>query len=289
MFQFNRFFKTLLVTSMSMIFSPQLTAADTTGRNIISFWNGNKSEIRQSYESEVFATVIKQINQSLNKSYRWHENRDTLSIAEESSIFSQQEYDVFVSVAGNPKLDQENKILIPIPLMQGLLGTRLMIINERDRVKFATIKTKAQLQALYSGIPAGWADAKLFIANNFNVNETGTFDDILLRLKRKQFDYFALGANEIESVYEQRVTAKENLIIEPTLALYYPFPVVFYVNPNRAELAQQLRASLHQLVQNETLNKIFARYFAQIQERLNLTERKFIHLENPLLPKALAN
>ncbi|WP_143870402.1 transporter substrate-binding domain-containing protein [Catenovulum sediminis] len=289
MFQFNRFFKTLLVTSMSMIFSPQLTAADTTGRNIISFWNGNKSEIRQSYESEVFATVIKQINQSLNKSYRWHENRDTLSIAEESSIFSQQEYDVFVSVAGNPKLDQENKILIPIPLMQGLLGTRLMIINERDRVKFATIKTKAQLQALYSGIPAGWADAKLFRANNFNVNETGTFDDILLRLKRKQFDYFALGANEIESVYEQRVTAKENLIIEPTLALYYPFPVVFYVNPNRAELAQQLRASLHQLVQNETLNKIFARYFAQIQERLNLTERKFIHLENPLLPKALAN
>ena len=59
----------------------------------------------------------------------------------------------------------------------------------------------AESVPLYNGIPAAWADAGLFRVNHFPIQEDGSFEDLFSSLKEGEFDYAALGANEIVQVY----------------------------------------------------------------------------------------
>ncbi|MFQ3235566.1 MAG: ABC-type amino acid transport substrate-binding protein [Paraglaciecola sp.] len=245
----------------------------------IAFWNGNKTPSRQVYEQQVLQAALRAagVNTGINT-----DERD-LSIDEEASVFSQQLFDVFATVQGNPKLNKENKILIAKPIMEGLLGQRLLIIRKADSAMFAAIKQTDEIKKIRSGIPTGWADVALFKANQYNTIEMGNFDTIFQHLLNNDFDYLALGANEIEQVYQQAGLEKLGLTIAPTLMLHYPFPVVFYVNPNNPELAQKLNTGLDLIIKNGTLKTMFDKHFGHLYNRLHLADRTSFQLKNPLI------
>jgi len=245
----------------------------------IAFWNGNKTPSRQVYEQQVLQAALSAagVKEAINSDER------ELSISEESSVFSQQLFDVFATVQGNPKLNKENKILIPQPIMKGLLGQRLLIIRQTDSAMFGAINQTDEMKKIRSGIPTGWADVALFKANHYNTIEMGDFDTIFQHLVNNDFDYLALGANEIEQVYQQAELEKLGLTIAPTLMLEYPFPVVFYVNPNNPELAQQLNTGLDMIIKDGTLNAMFDKHFGHLYSRLHLADRTRFKLNNPLV------
>ena len=245
----------------------------------IAFWNGNKTPSRQVYELQVLQAALSAagVKAGINSDER------NLSISEESSVFSQQLFDVFATVQGNPKLNGENKILIAKPIMKGLLGQRLLIIRQTDSAMFAAIKQTDEIKKIRSGIPTGWADVALFKANKYNTIEIGDFDTIFQHLVDNDFDYLALGANEIEQVYQQAGLEKLGLLIAPTLMIQYPFPVVFYVNPNNPQLAQQLNTGLDLIIKNGSLKAMFDKHFGHLYRRLHLSDRTSFKLKNPLI------
>ncbi|MBD3584293.1 amino acid ABC transporter substrate-binding protein [Salinimonas sp. HHU 13199] len=258
--------------------------ADT--QQTIAFWNGNKTQVRQVYERKLLDAV-------LNATVKAHgpfavsENTETLTNREESDVFTDQNTDVFVTVAGNPKLRNKDKIVVAQPLMKGLLGHRLLIVRKQDLPRFDNIQTEAAFKQLSIGIPDGWADAELFRHNGYNVVEGGTFDEIFDLLAAKKFDYVALGANEIEQAFESRAEKYEMFSIEPTTLLYYPFALVFYVNPEKPALAERLREGLEAVEQSGEAQRLFDEATGNLIERLNLTDRKVFHLQNPMLPETL--
>lgn len=254
----------------------------------IKFWNGNKTASRQQYEREILDATLG-ATVATKGPYTIVESREDYPLAEdEASVFRSKGFDIFGTVAGNQKLAREQKILIPLPLMKGILGYRILIIRNADAAKFAAIKSAADLKKLRMGIPDTWADAGLFRHNGYPVVEKGSFDDLFQRLEANEFDYVTFGANEVTSVFAGRAAKSGKLIIEPSLLVYYPFPLVFYVNPQQPALADRITHGLQTIGANGELDKIFNRFYGDLLGQLHLAERTRITLENPILPKEMA-
>lgn len=254
----------------------------------IKLWNGNKTQSRQQYEREVLEAALKATNGSHGP---WQLQEDLTEYplaADEASVFRTKGVDIFGTVAGNAKLADEKKIVIPLPLMKGLLGYRILIIRAADKAKFAAITSAAQLQQLRMGIPSTWADAELFRQNGYKVEEKGSFDDLFTRLENKEFDYVTFGANEVTGVFNERAAASGKLVVDTSLLVFYPFPLVFYVNPDNKALAERVTQGLKIISGNGELDNIFNRYFAADLQLVNLPARAMISLKNPMLPDEMA-
>lgn len=249
----------------------------------VDFWNGNRSEIRQHYESDVLQAVLEVTSNEFG-AFQLIESRKEYPGVEESRAFSHKKHDVLVTVAGNQKFKENEVIMISKPLAKNLLGYRIPIIKEKNQAKLANAKN---IKKLVHGIPKTWSDATIFKYNEFAISEEGDFSDIFERLTSDNFDYTTFGANEVKSIYQNRDLKNKGLVIEESTLLFYPFPLVFYVNPKNETLAKRINTGLQTIEENGTLDAIFQDYYGSLVKDLNLTKRELITLSNPLIPKSL--
>jgi hypothetical protein len=253
----------------------------------VYFWNGNKSPARQSYETALLQECLKATNEEYGSAKVLVDNIDYPRADDEANIFAIGA-DILVTVAGNIKFQDKQKLVIPQPLTKGLLGYRLLLVRDESLTKFAQIKQPQQLQALSIGIPETWADADLFRHNRYKVIEHGTLDDLFILLKNGTFDYVALGVNEIEEIFKHRAVPIGGISIEPSLMLYYPFPLVFYVNPCNPVLAERIEKGLKLIAYNGEHETLFSHHHGDVAQRLNLRNRNTLTLTNPMLPTDMA-
>ncbi|HSH09230.1 MAG TPA: hypothetical protein VK995_02500 [Oceanipulchritudo sp.] len=247
------------------------------------FWNGNKSPSRQRYELEVLETVLQATEQASGPVTLRIDDTDYPRAEDEASVF-EKGVDALVTVAGNRKFEGKEKIEINIPIAKGLLGCRLLIVKQERLQAFSAVTSMAELARLSIGIPATWADADLFRSNGFSVAEKGSFADVFIRLKREEFDYVALGANEIEEAFASMAAPLGGLALESVLMIQYPFPLVFLVNPAQPLLAERISTGLKNILGNGELDRVFDKHYGSIVERLELGRRRVFHLRNPFLP-----
>ena len=253
----------------------------------INFWNGNKSHARQVYELQILEAALAATEQAFGGWTLGNDCTDFPTVEGEASVFRSKGFDVFATVAGNPKLANERKIVINTPLMKGLLGYRLLIVREIDLPRFAQVDEAGQMQKLALGIPFSWADAALFRFNGYTVVEGGTYDELFDRLKSGEFDYVTLGANEIEEAFAARALPVGGLCLEASLLIYYPFPLLFYVNPDKPELAKRIEEGLDRIIENGALDQLFREQYGDLVTRLRLKDRTTFRLENPNLSEEL--
>jgi ABC-type amino acid transport substrate-binding protein len=245
----------------------------------IIFWNGNKSPIRQRHELTVLEAVLDATGGAAALEV---DPKDYPSAEDEGNIFNTGA-DLLVTVAGNEKFHGKEKIVLSQPIAGGILGQRILIVREDRLAAFASLDGAAGLKRLAIGIPSTWADANLFRANGYPVVERGSFDDLFIRLKAGECDYVALGANEVEEAYADRTEPLGGLVIEPSWMIRYPMPLVFYVSPDRPELAQRMQAGLERIMADGQMDTIFSAHYGAIRERLQLDQRRVIELFNPML------
>jgi len=256
---------------------------DTQSTMTLKFWNGNRSEARQVYEREVLQAILE------TTETEWGEIGIEESVEEypgddEALVFTKKGHDLFVTIAGNQKFQEGDMIVIPHLLTKNLLGYRVPIIRKEDAGLFNNISEHEDIQKLEHGIPETWSDATIFRHNGYNVVEEGNFDDIFDRLENGLFDYSAYGANEVLGVYENRASTREGLIIDQNVLLFYPFPLVFYINPDLPELAQRIDEGMQMIISSGRLDEIFEDHYGDIVGQLNLDGRRLFVLENPLIP-----
>ncbi|MFT4630310.1 MAG: hypothetical protein ACI9WC_001822 [Arenicella sp.] len=254
----------------------------------INFWNGNKTVARQSYETELLEACLRVTAKDYGTVNLNIDNTNYPLAEDEGNIFHLGA-DILVTVAGNMKFKGKRKVIIEQALTKGLLGYRLILVRDESLEIFRTLKNETQLKTLAIGIPETWADAELFRQNNYNVVEKGTLDDVFTQLKDGAFDYTALGANEIEAVFNQRAKPLGGISIQPSLMLYYPFPLVFYVNHRKPALAERIDRALKILIASGEHDQIFDKSYADVVQRLGLKQRRCFKLYNPILPQEMSN
>ncbi|MEZ9566972.1 ABC transporter substrate-binding protein [Vibrio artabrorum] len=248
-----------------------------------NFWNGNKSSKRQHYEFELLQSLL---NWDSHKSVIVHSDNTDLPSAEDEGNVLNRGFDVLVTVAGNSKFVNKPAVKLHSPICKGLLGHRILIIREKDQSTFHNIH-REQLKSLIAGVPATWADAKLLRTNGYQVLEQGSLPEILYLLVDKKCDYVSLGANEIESIYQEHTNSLKGLVIEKSIMLYYPLPLVFYVRPEQAKLAQLLDKKLTGYMLSGKFESLFNKHFGDDVRAIGLEHRKTINLSNPELPPEL--
>ena len=176
---------------------------------------------------------------------------------------------------------------VRVPLLKGLMGYKIFLINPADQPRFSRITTLAELQALRAGVGADWPDNKILRANGIETVSSSNYEALFRMLAAKRFDFFPRGASEVWSEYRNH--PEVTLHIEEDLVLVYPAPVYFFVNIDNASLEQRLEKGLHKIMANGKFDEYFFKHPIIIDaiKRVRIHERRKIYLTNPLLPRTV--
>lgn len=275
----------ILLLPISLLSISGLCVAENTEN--VKFWNGNKTSARQGYEVALLNACLSATESKFGVANLIIDNTNYPVAADEGSVLDNGAQ-ILVTIAGNVKFSDKNKIIIPQSLTKGLLGYRLLIVKDESLKVFDRISSTKDLRSLAVGIPATWGDAEIFRRNSYSVVEKGTYEDLFTLLKNGDFDYTTLGVNEIEEAFEQKAKPLGDLSIEPSVMVYYPFPLVFYVNSNNPALAKRIDMGLKMIKDSGEYEKLFDHYHGDVVARLGLNKRKIFSLDNPFLADELA-
>lgn len=241
---------------------------------------------RNTYINELLAEVLKQTEEKygvIDVKYAIEVNNERAK----KLILNENYGDVLRGVA---QIEWEQTLIpIRIPILNGLNGLRVLLINQQDQAKFSNIKHLDELKKLAGGLGHTWIITKALKQQGFKVVTTPMYDSLFTMLKKNRFDYFSRGLHQI--LYEYKTRKQENpaLHIEETILLYVPLPVFFYVNPNKPKLAERITEGLQLMISNGSFQTLFSKHFADIFTELNINQRKLFYIENNTLSDASKN
>lgn len=180
-------------------------------------------------------------------------------------------------------MDSELNI-IPVPVMKGLLGYRVLIVKRKNVDKYRAISRYEDLKKFSAGQVNDWADVAIYQENGLPVVQGTSFESLFYMLSRDRFDYIPLSAGEAEKTLEELKTQYKDLVIVPNLVIYYPFPVFFQVSKNHPQLSRRLSEGVKLASADGTLDRLFKQYFSDVLILLNSPDIRLFELYNPNLP-----
>lgn len=147
---------------------------------------------------------------------------------------------------------------------------------------------KALRQQLIFGLNSQWADLPIMRANGFTVETSLSYEKLFAMLTAGRFDAFPRGLNEAARELEERKKSYPQLAVEQTCALFFPYPVYFWVSRDNAALAQRIERGLKLALADGSFRQLFESYHATEIATLAKDKRQVIRLANPVLPAGTA-
>jgi hypothetical protein len=186
-----------------------------------------------------------------------------------------------IFVAPTRKEWEERTLPVRIPIRKGLLGYRLLLINQQDQTRIAKVSDIDALKKLVLGGGAQWSTTAALRKLGFTVEGGSEYESLFSMLEFRRFDVFPRGVNEIFGEFDSRKDKFPNMRIEKHLALYQPLPTYFFVSPKRPDLVKRLEEGLKQMIADGTLDRLFHAHHGKALERANIGSRRIISIPNP--------
>jgi hypothetical protein len=182
----------------------------------------------------------------------------------------------------------ERSLRVNVPILKDLLGYRRLLIRRDELERFKNIRHAEELKGLVVGQANGWVDVEIYRHNGYRVNDTPTPASLFDMLARKRFDYIPISLMEADNALANRPELASQLMLLPDITLYFPLPIIFYVNIHEPQLAERLEAGLTLARQDGSFERLFRSSFAhELQLIREGSARRFL-LTNPFVPKELA-
>ena len=183
---------------------------------------------------------------------------------------------------GTP-ISQAEVIQIPFDFLQGILGYRICLINSKARVNLADAGNLEGLRKIRVGQGYDWTDVEVYRHNRIPIEVYPGLVNLIPALGLNRIDCVALGANEVQFKYKDLKDQYPFLKVDPSLILYYHFPIYFYVSKKHPALAERMTLGLKKLRESGAYDALFNEFYAQYLAPLDLHNRKIICLVNPYL------
>lgn len=208
-----------------------------------------------------------------------------LAMNEERSLAELKQGELVNVVWSSTSNEKETEFIpIRIPLRKGLLGYRIALIDPSNQALIDTVRTVDDLRKLNVGQGFGWGDVNVYKANGIPVATAG-YESLFAMVSRDRFHLYPRGINEVFAEYAARRSGFPHLGIEKRLLLYYPWPYYFLVNRSERELAARIELGLRRMIKDGSFDAIFWKYNGAAIRQANLSKRRVIQLDNPLLPQ----
>ncbi len=190
-----------------------------------------------------------------------------------------------VNVVWSMTDSQREKELTPIriPIAKGLIGLRVFVINQNKKAKFDDVLSLTDMRKLVPIQGEEWPDTKILQANGFNVFTVPEFREAYDMIKQGKGDFFPRSVMEVDAELEAE-GRRNNFYLEPSMALYYPTAMYYFVSGSNKTLANLIETGLNRAIDDGSFDALFESTYAPILESLGVNERKIFTLENPLLP-----
>ena len=172
-------------------------------------------------------------------------------------------------------------IPIKIPIYQGMLGLRLLLVTPDMNEKIRKVDSLTALSKFAGGHGSQWGDLPVYAANNLNVVTSVSYDNLFTMLKNGRFHYFHRGLSEIWGELDQH----KDLMVADDVMLLYPHPVYFFVGKHNSALANHLKTGLERAIEDGSYQKLFLQYHQEFIRKGELAGRKLIILKNPVVPE----
>jgi len=185
-------------------------------------------------------------------------------------------------------VEREKKLFpVRIPLDKGLLGYRVFLIKSEIQKELSNINNINGLKKFSIGQQFTWNDIYVWKENGFNVKEGTSYDGLFLMLKEGRFDLFPRGILEVDSEWNTMQNKIDNIRIENSLMIYYPWPRYFFFSDSvkGKKLAERVEYGLTLMINNGSFDKLFYEYNGHIINKISNQKRKIIILKNSLLSK----
>lgn len=256
-------------------------AASATGDVLQVKYIGNNHQVSEQYYLALIAAALETTRASHGP---YHINFS------EQTLPSERKHELLIAgdavnidrlvgfpVAQGPRL----KLLrVDHPILQGAMGYRVLMIHKNKQARFNKIHSLNELRQLRMGFGRGW-EGHVYTHNGLNVTESLNMSSLLKMLAAQRYAFVPLSIIEVEDNYLLDGRRANNLMIEKNLLLYMPLPVYFYVSPSAPELAERLQSGLQTLSKSGAMDDLFRQHFGSRLQRLNLSKRRLIKLQNP--------
>lgn len=171
---------------------------------------------------------------------------------------------------------------IQIPLRQGLLGWRLLLIRCEDQVYFNDFINLQDLNYMRAGYSLNWGDLPVNQLNFRNLTSVSGYEALFQMLSTGRFDFFHRGLHEIIGEADTFTSQYPNLCVEKKLLLQYPLPEYLYVHQDNQQLAKRLQTGLNLAVTSGRLRALALNAYRDTFYRFNIHNRRLIPLVNPM-------
>lgn len=180
---------------------------------------------------------------------------------------------------------ERERLMLPIriPLLKGLMGCRLLIINKSNVNLFEKLNNVSELKKLIAVQGHDWPDTDILIANGFKVEKATNYEGMFKMISIGRGDYFPRAINE--PFEEIKLRPDLNLTVEKNIMLFYFSPMFFFVNINNPQLRDRIEEGLYIAIKNGSFDKHFYNHpsVKQALQKVNFKKMKVFKLDNPLL------
>lgn len=185
--------------------------------------------------------------------------------------------------------EREAKMLpVKIDILRGIVGFRLLVIRGADQARIQKMDDSSLRKRLAFGLNSQWADLPIMQANGFSVITSSSYENLFEMLAAGRFDAFPRGLNEARRELDARKQKYPQLVIEKSKALFFPYPIYFWVKKDHVALAQRIERGLKLSLADGSFRKLFESYHAAEIATLKTENRHVIRLDNPILPAGTA-
>ncbi|UTF58632.1 hypothetical protein [Gilvimarinus sp. DA14] len=167
-------------------------------------------------------------------------------------------------------------LLVPVPLLRGTLGKRLLIVKRERLPEFRGLRSPQALAQFSAGLGFDWIDTQIFAQSQLPYTTGSDTKQLFAMLLHGRYDYLPLGMLEAEAALEASGYSAQLAIVDDLL-LEYPLPVYLQLSPDEVALAERLTYGLQKAKRDGSLQELFNDYYGdQVDDyvdyhRLSLT------------------
>ena len=227
---------------------------------------------------------------ALNKTIETHGDFEMIPYEESltqdealQAVRRDQGLDVFPTMTSSLR----ERVFIPVrvPLVQGLIGTRLLMINSEDMSRLSDKETLEDLKEIKFGQGSDWPDTRILQRAGLQVEGAESHGELFQMLSNQIIDAFPRAVFEIWD--ELQDYSGEDFSVAEGYYIYYPTAMYFFTQRSESgrELADRLETGLNKALDDGSFEEVFQQQMGGFLEKADIENRGVIRLENPFLPE----